>query len=64
MARRTRFVCKFDCGNAAFIPKPGDEIGRILREIARSVEDDDTDTKAHAIRDINGNLIGSYQFIE
>jgi hypothetical protein len=49
-----RFTLKIDCGNAAFSD------GMRGEEVART--EDDTDTGIHAIRDINGNVVGDFGF--
>jgi len=46
-----------DTGNAAFEHHPGGEIARILREIARQF--DDNETVIRKLFDLNGNAVGS-----
>lgn len=55
------FRVYFNTDNAAFAPSNGDEIARILRDLAgkldgRSVKPDD----CGPIRDANGNRVGSW----
>lgn len=57
-----KFKIEIDCGNAAF---DGDdkypEIERILTELVKQSKDGHSLVN-HAIRDINGNVVGSSKF--
>lgn len=46
-------------GNAAFEDAPASEIARILRELAKRMEDGDFPEGDTPVRDINGNRCGS-----
>lgn len=46
-----------DKGNSAFADSPRDEVARILRDLAKKVEDGREDG---AIHDVNGNRVGSW----
>ncbi len=50
-----KFSLEIECDNAAFEDEPATEIGRILREAAKRVEDGNID---FPLRDINGNTVG------
>lgn len=56
-----KFKLEIELGNDAFVDAPGDEIARILRNAADTVEGE---MIANAIlgtlRDINGNVVGAY----
>jgi hypothetical protein len=54
------FKLEFSIDNAAFADNPGAEIARILRGIAVQVEAHGPDVRPISIRDINGNVVGSY----
>lgn len=59
-----RFTLSVDMDNAAFGDGPGDwppELARILRDVAVRVVRQETDG---AIRDINGNRVGTFAFYE
>jgi hypothetical protein len=57
---RNHFTLAFDCDNAAFDPPtPSDEIVRILCEVAEKVRQG---SHAGSIRDVNGNLIGQWEW--
>jgi hypothetical protein len=62
-----KFVLTIDCGNAAFDPLPELEVASIIRELARKMARDiETPTYAgcYALRDSNGNTVGSASFEE
>ena len=54
---------KFSTANDAF-NVPGPEIARILRELARLVEDGVAGGDEYKIRDINGNTVGQFKYME
>ena len=54
---------KFSTANDAF-NVPGPEIARILRELARLVEDGVAGGDEYKIRDINGNTVGQFKYTE
>lgn len=58
------FKLSFDTDNAAFDDMPELEIARILRDIANRVESGEVSGyhKALNVRDINGNVIGTFKF--
>jgi hypothetical protein len=49
-------------GNAAFEDAPATEMGRILREVAKRLEDGDFPDGEVPLRDVNGNKCGSFYF--
>jgi hypothetical protein len=63
------FTLTIECDNQAF-EEPGRELARILRDVARSVEDlqdgrtlsDRMGGMVFRLRDINGNTVGSWSF--
>jgi hypothetical protein len=57
-----RLAISFDMDNAAFEDAPAAEAARILREIAKAVEADDSPNGN--IRDANGNRVGSWEITE
>ena len=54
---------KFSTANDAF-DVPGPEIARILRELARLVEDGVIGGDVYKVRDINGNTVGQFKYTE
>lgn len=63
----TTFTVNIRCDNAAFAEGDGatpesaaPELARILREIAKKIEDGYDYDKFQTIRDINGNDVGRY----
>ena len=54
---------KFSTANDAF-DVPGPEIARILRELARLVEDGVTGGDEYKSRDANGNTVGQFKYTE
>lgn len=61
-----KFTITINTDNAAFDDAPGQEIGRILRTIADSVEGSMSGTSIRyfttPVRDINGNTVGKFVF--
>jgi hypothetical protein len=56
------FQCKFNCDNAASDDIPEVEISRILREIADRIYFGDVPHDLHQnIRDVNGNVVGTFK---
>jgi hypothetical protein len=55
-----RFRVNIACDNAAFDPNPRAEIARILREIAKRVENGDDIMTYRNAYDINGNTVGTF----
>lgn len=55
------FGMELETSNAAFAGYPFDEVARILREVATRVEDGE---RRGVLRDINGNLVGSFNLTE
>ncbi len=47
--------------NAAFTDNPGDELARILRDLAKHVENGDT---GRPLMDSNGNRVGMFEVSE
>ena len=60
MSESLAFNLKIDCDNAAFEGDPRPEIARCLREVADSVEAGGNLSKHLNIRDINGNIVGTF----
>ena len=54
---------KFSTANDAF-NVPGPEIARILRELARPVEDGVAGGDEYKVRDANGNTVGQFKYTE
>ena len=54
---------KFSTANDAF-NVPGPEIARILRELARLVEDGVAGGDEYKVRDANGNTVGQFKYTE
>ncbi len=54
------FKAEFDTDNAAFDDAPASEAARILREIARKIEQGE-DLGGGKIKDVNGNTIGHWE---
>ncbi len=55
---------KIDMSNAAFGDMPGTELARILRELATYIIEDDMgpmEPGVVALRDINGNTVGTFK---
>jgi hypothetical protein len=50
--------------NAAFAEGPATEIGRIMREVAKRIEDGDHPDGIVPIRDVNGNKCGWFSVID
>ena len=56
------FTLSIRCDNAAFEGVSlAPEIARILRDAARRIEDYGFEYHEHALRDTNGNRVGSYR---
>lgn len=60
-----KFLLEIDCDNAAFLnddysaPANGQELARILRDLADKVEDfDDVSDFDRVLYDVNGNRVG------
>lgn len=56
------FRMEFSTENAAFDDAPATEAGRILREIARKIEQCGDDLGGGPVYDLNGNRIGHWKF--
>ena len=56
-----KFVINIECDNAAFAEDPEYEVSRILREVAKQVEDGFVTIY---LRDTNGNPVGMAEFTE
>jgi hypothetical protein len=54
------FTVKIETGNAAFEPRPHDEIARILRELADRIE---AGKFTRSLRDANGNTVGRVEWL-
>lgn len=52
---------EINCDNAAFSDCAGDEIARILRELADEIELD-SEPDSCILRDVNGNRVGKFTF--
>ena len=55
------FTLSFDTNNAAFDIDMNSEIARILRDLAERIEYDDVVQQNKHVRDINGNIVGTYE---
>lgn len=55
------FTIKLDTDNEAFGDRPEDEIARILRGIAETLETHDCTGVHETIRDSNGNAVGRFK---
>lgn len=56
------FILELDTQNAAFDEHAGEEIARLLRQIAKSMERIDGGTCEAPIYDSNGNRCGRYRY--
>lgn len=56
------FKCEIDTENDAFVHDPHYELSKIIKKIARDIDDFVFIERTKIIRDINGNKIGSWQF--
>ena len=58
---------EIDCDNAAFEDRPGDEVARILRALAASVDGFSkvglSRGRRSFLRDINGNCVGMAEVV-
>lgn len=54
-----KFRLQIDMGNDAFVPDPGPEVARILREAATMIERGAWEGRK--VRDINGNTVGDWK---
>jgi hypothetical protein len=58
-----KFTLTIDMDNAAF-DTPVAEVARILRDLAKRLDNGETETLTDAtLRDINGNAVGVAQFV-
>ncbi len=56
---RDQFTLKIETANAAFEDRKHSEVARILREIAKKVDEGESSGNC---RDINGNTVGKFSF--
>lgn len=56
------FTLTIETGNAAFTGHPGDEIARILRHVADSLDIPLRDDERQPVRDYNGNTVGRWEY--
>lgn len=57
-----KITITIECNNAAFEPRPGREAGRILKELAEKMLEQNLFNFDNAkLRDVNGNTIGKVQ---
>lgn len=54
-----KFTVEIECDNAAFEAGPNEEIARILRDLADTLEAHPAAGGAFPLRDINGNRVGA-----
>jgi hypothetical protein len=57
-------VIKIDMDNAAFRPRPGGELARVLRKLADRIDQGGgrpSDLDGAKIRDVNGNTVGKME---
>ena len=57
-----RFEMRITCKNAAFDEYPRDEISRLLRSVADTIETPDTGTLREY--NYNGNTVGDFELIK
>jgi hypothetical protein len=50
--------------NAAFADQPATEVARIMREVAKRLEDGDYPDGNVPLRDVNGNKCGFFSYID
>lgn len=55
-----KFTLSFSTDNDAFYNDEDGEIARILRDLADRVEGGDIAAQHRNVRDINGNVVGTY----
>jgi hypothetical protein len=65
----SRFTVEIDTANAAFDEDPGLELARILRNLAGRMEEtpdllSDDAPWPYAVRDVNGNTVGTFGWAE
>lgn len=58
MSEAIGFQLLITCDNAAFEDAPHIEVARILRDLAKRMEDGDSFATYRDLRDINGNTVG------
>lgn len=56
-----RFTLEINTDNDAFLPIAGDELARILRQVAEQIEGCEAESIHGTCRDYNGNKVGSYE---
>jgi len=55
-----KFQVRLNCGNAAFEDCPGEEVARILGEVAHHVYNSGDGESKGLCRDVNGNIVGEW----
>jgi hypothetical protein len=60
MTESLRFNLFIDCDNEAFAEDPKSEISRILRMVAKRLDNDDPCNNYRDIFDSNGNSVGQF----
>ncbi len=56
------FVLRISCENAAFADSPGDEVARILEQVAQNIRNGVSEGWGEGFcRDINGNKVGEWR---
>ena len=56
------FKCEIDTENDAFVHDPHYELSKIIKKIAKDIDDFVFIERTKIVRDTNGNKIGSWQF--
>jgi hypothetical protein len=61
----TTFKLSINMENDAFAENPGEEVARILRDVANRVEGHPHFSKGHSqpLRDANGNTVGNFDVV-
>jgi hypothetical protein len=66
MATVTKFELNIECDNSAFEENTGNEVARILRDLANQIEQcySGQMPESYPVRDINGNRVGLARFYQ
>lgn len=57
----TKFKLEITCENDAFVEDRGEEVARILKKVLEGLE---WGSGSGRLRDINGNTVGKFHFVE
>jgi len=61
MRHLVEFQVAINSDNDAFVDRPDQEVARILRDVANSIEGSSTYCEGNTV-DVNGNTVGSFLF--